>query len=394
MLLTAVGLVGGYLWKLIWPLHLVAFYVFHEVSRASDPRFLGGLAGLAACLVLFVWLWRKDHAISFGFVWMGATLAPVLDARLMPAQVFAERYLYLPSAGFCWLVAWAAVKAWRATAEASGPGARAMRTALGGGVAVALVALAAFYAAQTVARNRDWRTEDTLYRNTLAAQPDAQMIRTNLGVLEWYGGNAAAAEREWTAALVGPHAPFAATLNDLGMARLEQQRYDEAIGYFQRALGVNSLFMDPHKNLGTIYAKQGRLEDADREYRRAVELVPLSTDAHNTYGRFLLENMRMGEAEGQFALSAQVDDNEEADENLGGILMKRNEFGEAANAYRAALRLYPYDSRAHFGLGEIAEAQGRTAEALKEYRVGLTTDPSNAEALAALKRLSASWSDE
>src|SRR5262249_53885024 len=163
---------------------------------------------------------------------------------------------------------------------------------------------------------------------------------TNVGVLDWDAGNAAAAEREWTAALVGPHAPFAATLNDMGMARLEQKRYDEAIGYFQRALGVNSLFMDPHKNLGTAYAKEGRLEDADREYRRAVELAPLSTDAHNTYGRFLLDHMRTGEAEGQFAQSAKVDDNDEAEQNLGRISLEHGDLAGAVRAYQAALRLY------------------------------------------------------
>lgn len=385
VLLTAVGLVGGYLGKLIWPAHLVAYYVFHEVSRPSDPRFLAGAAALAACLGLFLWLWRKDRLASFGLVWMGVTLAPVLDARLLPAQVFAERYLYLPSAGFCWLAAWAAAKAWKGAAARSRQGAR--WAALGAAVPAVLVIVAAVYGARTVTRNRDWRTEEALYRTTLAAQPDAQIIRTNLGVLYWDRRQTAAAEREWTAALSGPHAPFAATLNDMGMARLEQQRYDEAIGFFERALGVNSLFMDPHKNLGTVYAKQGKLAEADREYRRAVDLAPLSTDAHNTYGHFLLDHRETAEAVEQFKESAQVDDNNEAEESLGGILLAQGDLAGAERAFRAALRLYPYDSEAHFGLAKVAERQGRTAEALAQYRAGLATDPANAEALAGVRRL-------
>ena len=73
VLLSAVALVGGYLEKLIWPAHLSAFYVFHAAQHVYDPAVLGGVAGLLACLFLFVWLWRRAHMVSFAFLWMGAT---------------------------------------------------------------------------------------------------------------------------------------------------------------------------------------------------------------------------------------------------------------------------------------------------------------------------------
>jgi len=56
-------------------------------------------------------------ARSHGFICLGIpvpALGPVLNARWMSASVFAERYLYMPSIGFWWLVAWAAVSLWRA----------------------------------------------------------------------------------------------------------------------------------------------------------------------------------------------------------------------------------------------------------------------------------------
>src|ERR1700722_2149164 len=115
VLLTAISLIGSYLWKLIWPVHLSAFYVFHESGRVSDTSVLLGLVALLAALNLFVWLWSRAHPISFALLWIGITLVPVLNARWMPAGVFAERYLYLPSVGFCWLLGWAAVVAWRAS---------------------------------------------------------------------------------------------------------------------------------------------------------------------------------------------------------------------------------------------------------------------------------------
>src|SRR5208282_5311639 len=89
-----------------------AFYVFNKTSQFSDPRFLFGLAGLALCLAAFLWLWKNARVAAFSVLWMGATLAPVLNARWMPASVFAERYLYLPSAGFCWLAGWGVARLW------------------------------------------------------------------------------------------------------------------------------------------------------------------------------------------------------------------------------------------------------------------------------------------
>ena len=85
VVLSAIALTGSYLWKLIWPVHLSAFYVFHESHSLRDPHVLAGLAALLVCLSLFVWLWRSAHEISFAWLWMGATLAPVLNARWLPA---------------------------------------------------------------------------------------------------------------------------------------------------------------------------------------------------------------------------------------------------------------------------------------------------------------------
>ena len=87
VMLSAVALIGGYIWKLLWPAHLMAFYVFHESNSIRDPRVLGGIAGLVLCAGFFVWLWRHARPMSFALIWMGATLAPVLNARWMPAQV-------------------------------------------------------------------------------------------------------------------------------------------------------------------------------------------------------------------------------------------------------------------------------------------------------------------
>jgi hypothetical protein len=49
--------------------------------------------------------------------------------------------------------------------------------------------------------------------------------------------------------------------------------------------------------------------------------------------------------------------------------------------------LAPVESQPRFALGAVYVAAERNAEALREYQAGLANDPSNAEALAAVKKL-------
>lgn len=384
VLLSAVALIGSYLGKLIWPVHLVAFYVFHESHSISDPHVLAGLAGLVACAGLFVFLWRNARPLSFALLWMGATLAPVLNARWMPAQVFAERYLYLPSVGFCWLMGAAVAKVW-SNARSGSPS--AFKPFVRQVLAATVVIIACVYAIATVERNRDWRSDEVLYRRTLELQPDAQVIHTNLGVYYSDNGDWTAAEREWTLAL-GPGKPSAVTLNDLGLVRKNQKRYSEAADLFNQAILLRLKYMAPYKNLAEMYAEMGRLEDADRQYRLAVSLAPLDVNARNSYGHFLLRLGRNSEARAQFAASAEADANAEAYDNLGDIDLAAGDRQKARADYQAAVALNEIDNHADFGLAMLDEEQGRIADAIREYRAGLETDPRNAVALAAMQRLS------
>jgi tetratricopeptide (TPR) repeat protein len=386
--LTAITLIGTYLWKLIWPLHLSAFYVFHESQHLSDAGVLLGLVALLACLNLFVWLWSRARPITFAFIWMGATLAPVLNARWLPAAVFAERYLYLPSVGFCWLAGWMAVVVWRAAPTEFVARGRTRIPLLRRAVPAALAVVALLYGVRTIRRNRVWRTEEVLFRQTLAEQPDAQLIRTNLGVIYWDSGNDAAAEREWMASL-GPHAPYAPTLNNLGLLRARQKRYTEAISFFEQAMAVRPSYMDPYKNRASVYAEMGRFDDADRGFRQAVTLAPLSGEAHNAYGHFLLDRARTDEALTQFRLSDENDPNAEAEENLGDLLVAKGDAQHARAAFEAALAFNSIDSHARFALAALDEQEKRYADAMREYRTGLETDPMNEKALAAVRRLAA-----
>jgi Tfp pilus assembly protein PilF len=131
----------------------------------------------------------------------------------------------------------------------------------------------------------------------------------------------------------------------------------------------------------------GKTSDAELQLRAAVALAPLSVGTRNELGKFYLTAGRLAEAKAQFQASVASIANGEAFDCLGDIAARQRDRAAAEQAYRQAIGLDQFDYRGHFGLAAILAAQGRTGEAADQYRAGLSLDPHNQEAQAALQRL-------
>ena len=380
VILSVFALAGQYVTKLLWPHPLLAFYVFHPSASLIDVRFLMGIVIgllLAAC---FIALWRRARIYSFALVWTAITLAPVLNARWMATNVFTERYLYLPSVGFCALMAGGLTWVFRRLTF--------RLVVLRWALACIVAALGLLASASIVARNRDWRDDVTLFTQTLAVEPHAALVRTDLGVLQWEKQNRAEAERQWRLALTDMP-DSAVALSNLGLAMLEEQRYEEAATYLQRASALRPHFAAPHIHLGRVYAAEGNASAAEAEFRHAVEIYPLSTQARNALGKFFFEQGRFADAEEQYRASVESLSNSEAWNGLGDIYAHQDRHDEAEHAWRRVLELSPFDTEAHLALGNSYLASGRSVDAEREYRAVLLMDPHNAAALEGLAKLKA-----
>ena len=381
ILLSAVALVGQYVWKLLWPVRLCAFYVFRPSTSPFDPRVLAGLLVLLALAALFLVCWRSRERnvrfVSFAILWFFATLAPVLNAHWVGSNVFTERYLYLPSVAVAWLVGLGASKLWtRVAARAAQRWALLLAGLVVGGV----------FALRIVIRNRDWKNDIVFYSRTLEFSPDAYIILNDLGSVYWDQGEVDKAERTWKRLLaMDPDSGMA--LNNLGMAAGKKKQYAEAVKFFQRAMELKPNSLDPHLNLGRVYRVMGLGGPAEFQLRQALALSPLDSRVHNELGQLLVPEGRTDEAEDQFRASIRIEPNALAYDFLGMLDIRRGTLREAERDFRAALTLDASDSNAHFGLGYLFKAAGRKTEALSQYQAGLVEDPTNPQALAAVQEL-------
>ncbi len=377
-ILSALPLTGQYVWKMIWPVHLIAYYPFHKSVTLFDPRVWTGVVALTLCALAFVPLWKRQRLVSFGFIWFFINIAPVLNSRWLGPNVFTERYLYLPSVGFCWVAAWLILEIWKRSAARP----RVRRAAFGALLGV----LTVLAVVRIVTRNRDWRDDGTYYRVTLAAVPEAASLRLNLGAVYWNRMRPDDAEREWKQALaVSPDS--AQLLNNLGLVCASKKQNDQAIAYFERSMRLRPNYTDAHLNLGRLYQEMGRTSEAELQFRAAVSLAPLSVGARNELGNFYFTSGRLREAELQFQASAASIPNAGAFDALGDIALRQGRRDAAEQDYRRAIGLDEFDWRGQFGLAGICAAEGRVAEAEEHYLAGLDTNPRNEEAGAALQRL-------
>jgi len=377
-LLSALALAGQYVGMLMWPARLSAFHPFHVSHSLLEIPVVAGGCALGGWAYLFYALWKRARPVSFGILWLFVTLVPVLNARWMNTYVLGERFLYLPSAGFCLIAGWACAEVWKSPLSRQA----SVRTA----VVATACALTALCILRINLRVLDWQDDVTLFNQALAAEPHDFRLHYMLGSAYWIRGNSGGAEREWQETLrlepnsMGP-------LNSLGALYAQQRRFDQAIPFLEQALRLNPNDADAHLNLGAIYAETGKLDHAEEQFRAAVLLSPMNFNAHNVLGKLYFDSSRLAEAEQQFRQSLQCEPNLAAYDHLGYIYVRRGDAVRAEEAFKAALGLMSTDSHAHFNLGLIYAATGRNSQAMEEIQAALAADPRNPEILSALDKL-------
>jgi tetratricopeptide (TPR) repeat protein len=148
-LATALQALFYYLKLLLWPYPMLMLHDFSFARQAFSPMIM--LAGIGNAMLIAVtwWLRRRAPLVSLGSILLLVTLLPVIG--LVPSNtLIAERYLFLPLAGFSLMVA----ACWQALND---KGSVTRQAAL-----YALIAVLLGYGALTIKRNYDWKDNLTL----------------------------------------------------------------------------------------------------------------------------------------------------------------------------------------------------------------------------------------
>ncbi len=272
-LLSVPAVLVLYLRLLIWPVGLSCYYDTFYVSKPGGHNFGWPILLLAGVFALCVFWYRHTRrsrpedarAMAFAFLWMVLTLLPVLNLRYLPKhEIVHDRYLYLPSVGFCILAA----MGWRQALEALPKSCRRP-----GFVLPAALGFFGLLGLATVRQSLFWTDEMTLRMRAHLIAPHNVCATSAMGdILRFNGNNVPAAELYRQALAADPD--YWPAVNGMGMLQYKEGNYPEAVRYLLHACNLMPTDSDALATLGMALLRMGRAREAEESLRAAIMVNP------------------------------------------------------------------------------------------------------------------------
>jgi len=294
---TVLGAYALYINKLVFPFDFNAFIASippGTVYVASAAVVTAALAVLCAVSVI-----KKENVSAFCIFWVLLTLGPsaIISIFGIASTPAAERYLYIPSAGFCLLLGYWIFRA-------------AERRRYGRAAVAAAVLLVALYAVFAYQRQAVWADDLSLWADTSIKSPDHPLPHSNYGLALSAAGDSEGALREYTIALSpgmnDSARGKAVTANNVGLEYLRMERYPEAEKWFRRALEFDGGYGRTYYHLGLIsYIKADvtgspeSLADAEMYLKKVFEHYYTFGRANLVLAKVYLKTGERGKAVGE-----------------------------------------------------------------------------------------------
>jgi tetratricopeptide (TPR) repeat protein len=279
--LTATKIVATYAWLTLVPYPANPYYVIVPVLWPPPPEWWVAAGGLVVLLVLTLWaVWRRP-LWGFAAIWFWITLIPSVGVDLLPVPtaIMAERFLYLPSVGFCLLLA-------MGVQHMLGSGRALAADQLRPLPALGLATLLLGYIVLTLWRNEPWQDHYHLYSHMVETSPESDLPHVNLALVHLPRGEVLEAHAHFRRGVeIAPHNPRA--LVGLG---LTETLLGNREGGLKHALeGARQAPKNPHvlAFLAQLYLLREEPEHAVTVYEESLRLYPDQAHATILFARAL-----------------------------------------------------------------------------------------------------------
>ncbi len=255
---TILFTLGKYVYLLIFP---------HPLTHDYYPRAVGIMdfgdwqvwLSVAVNGALIYWAikgWKDKKIESFSILFYFATLFIVSNIIFPVGTNMAERFVYMPSVGFCLL---AAVLVYRFLSRQPG--------LLTGAIAAILL----LFSVKTMSRNLVWQDDYTLFTTDVETSPGSAKVQCSAGgkMIEKATDKDHPLPEPQRSEMIRqaiPHLQKSSEIHPLykqppllmGNAYFYLQNYDSAIICYQKALALSPGFADAQKNMAVAYRDAGQ----------------------------------------------------------------------------------------------------------------------------------------
>jgi protein O-mannosyl-transferase len=373
---TAFYILLRYFFLLIVPYPLSYDYSFAHI-RIQGPGDAGALLGLAlyaAAAIYALLAIRKKKIIAFCILFFLLTLAPASNLFVLIGSTMAERFLYIPSLGFCMALTWLLFKMTNDAGRRSVSVSHFIKT--NRFVFVVSAAIIFLYSLQTVLRSRHWEDNVALFGHDVKVADRSARAHYNWGsslLLDVYpkeknknkqNGILEKSIVEFQKAVSILPSYSDAHMN-LGIAYMNKEDAMNAIASYEKA---KRLYPRPtaklYNNLGMLYGKTGKFNEALSVLDSAIMLEPGLAVAHNNRGQALYGLGRYDEAISEFQKAIDLKkDFAEGYRNLGGAYGSLKQYEKALEHLHRAEAISPADATILQFIGTTYRNLGDTAQA-------------------------------
>jgi len=291
----------AYILKIFWPTNMAVLYPLPRVL----PLAMAIGAGILLLCITIRFFRESQHRgyLLVGWLWYLITLLPVIGILQVGKQIMADRYTYIPSIGLFILIAWFAED------FLSGkPNGKLILTVSAAAVLIALSIC-------TFQQLNYWKDSEALFTHTIQVTEDNDIAHANLGLVLYRQDRVDEAVEHYRRALV-LHPRYAVVHFNLGLALEDKGLFDEAVdNWRQAAQAVHDKHLHYHaiRNLGRLLGRQGKLDEALTYCRQALDMNPDDPDTNLILADLYTRMGRFDEADDQYhrALSLRANWSEE-----------------------------------------------------------------------------------
>lgn len=371
-----------YLSKIAWPSRQSFIYPHWRIDASKLATFLPLVSALGGLLLLW---WKRNgplRPVFFAAAYFVVSLFPVLglfNVYFFRYSFVSDHFQYLANMGPLALAASGIVAFLRSFEKVTPP----VRLGVCGALLIILGAL-------TWRQTETYHDAETLWRTTIARNPDCFLAHLNLGVVLKEQGRRQDAKAEYIEALrLNPDYPEA--LNTLGVWEVENGQIDEGIANFRAALNSYPSYAFASFNLGNVMLAKGKFEEAIASYEDALRVDPDYVDAHNNLAIVLSQSGRLDDAVRHYREALRLKPSDVgARNNLGVVLTQQGQLDKAVHQFQEALRLNPAFVQAYINFARALLRLGRREAAIENLKEALRLKPESAEAKQQLHELGVS----
>ena len=358
VLITIPSVLLSYARMLIVPFPLSVMYGNTYVRSIADSRFWAAGLALAVLIAAAIWFVRGSPVRKRALAVLAIFVVPVLNLKAFrpDESLLHDRYLYLPSIGFCILLAMAFERVAVRFAD--------RRREI---FSTAVLLTGAVLLGLTYFQNFSWQNELAMINNALRVTPQWPFLHNCLGAYYAEQHQLAEAEQSYREAISYDAQQYDAYSN-LGDVYREQGKLSDAEQCYLKSLEFGAPYSDTYYNLGVTYINEGKLAEAEQPLRRTLEISPSHTKARYnlawTYDREGKDEL----AEQEYSETLERDPAfPEARINLAIMLTRKQRFEEALNHLQIAKRYAPDHPVLLYALGDVYMKTKRYEEAIAAF---------------------------